>query len=101
VAVAKKKKAAEEEGAAKKQVETDRREDERHRADVALSLASVFWHLTQDNGVGPAERDVLGMIMHRLRDVLRDGPCPACMEIALGKQLDSDMRRDIPAEAKK
>jgi hypothetical protein len=59
------------------------------RSEIIHNLASTYWHLTQDGGLGDADRDVLMLVLHALRDSLRNTTCPSCAEIQLAKELDS------------
>ena len=60
---------------------------ERERAETANAYASAFFNLTQEGGISAADKDVLMMILARLRHVLRDG-CPACAEVELAKEVE-------------
>lgn len=58
----------------------------KRKSEIVLNLASALWHLTQEGNELPD--DLRAMLEHRMRDALRDGPCPACAEVALAKELD-------------
>jgi len=47
------------------------------RSSEILALSESFYNLTQEGQNAPD--DVIMLLLHRLRDSLRDGPCPDCL----------------------
>lgn len=57
---------------------------------MVRDLAEARWHL-QESCASP---DVLAMLDHRIRDVIRDTECAACVELQLTKDLDKAVDRN-------